>query len=291
MKIKRHVYGTPGLQNNLWRAIQSNRLPEKPHFQSFLAESQVEKIMNVEAVEQELSRHCRTRTMNFVQRLRTVVGEKRTLAQLAPEARRKLAEQICGELEDRSTTQPLEADALQSVNSVKAFRKILAILTLIGLPHRIQSFVDLGVCDQDLPLQFTRSKERACRGWTLRRNLDSEIPSAVLLEPEWTRHKIAKFEERQWSMLAPSFSHQTGKAVTILDFADNVILPFIFFKSFAQNTGSSCDLFKVQIHPDHHGSHKYEVSMILVHPWSDWCQRTNIVSISQGTLVSLLSND
>lgn len=175
------------------------------------------------------------------------------------------AKQICGELEHSSTTKQLENIKPETTTNLKTFRKIFAILTLIDLSNRISSFLERGVCDQDLPLRFEMSGTQPSMCWQLFRLSNSEIPLGSFPGSEWSTDSIEKFEERQWSMLAPSFAHGIKKTFAIRHFAGNVILPFTSCKSFEQRKGSSCKLFKVEIHRDHHDFQKFGVSILRVH--------------------------
>lgn len=261
--IKRRVY-PHRLQTILWAAIKKNqnRVRHKDHVRSFLAKSQIGEIIRVESVEQELSRFHRPRTQSLVRWLWKISGDNKIGP--SPEATRQLAEQICGEFDHSSTTKQLGNIKSETTTSLKSFRKILAILTLIDLSNEISSFVELGICDQDLPLTFEMSQTQSSKCWNLFRLPKSEMPLGCLPELEWSTDSIAKFEERQWSMLAPSFAHETKRTFAIQRFERDIILPFTSCKSFEQRKGSSCQLFKVEIHPDHHDFHKFGVSIIRV---------------------------
>lgn len=255
--IKRRIHPRH-LQTILWDAIEKNRMRHKDHVRSFLAERRIDEIIRVDSVEQELSRSHRDRTQSFRRRPRKIGGDTKTVP--SPQARRQLAEQICGDLENSSTTKPLENVKSETTTSVKTFRRIFAILTLIDMSNGVSSFVDQGVCDQDLPLTFEMSGIHPSRCWKLFRLSNIEIPSASLNEPEWSIDSIEKFKERQWSMLAPSFAHGTKKTTTILHFTRDVILPFTSCTSFERRKGASCELVKVKIHPDHHSFQEFGVS-------------------------------
>lgn len=260
--IKRRVHPRR-LQTILWDAIEKNRVRDKDHVRSFLADGRIEEIIRMESAEQKLSRSHRPRTQSWMRRLWKIGRDAKT--DPSPKARPRLAEQICGELEHSSATKQLENFKSETTTRLKTFRKILAILTLIDLSNRISSFVERGVCDQDLPLRFEMSGIQPSMCWQIFRLSNSKIPLGDFPDSERSTDSISKFEERQWSMLAPSFAHGTKKTFAIRHFSKDVILPFTSCKSFEQSKGSSCQLFKVDIHPDHHDFQKFGVSMLRVH--------------------------
>ncbi|KAK0715323.1 kinase-like domain-containing protein [Lasiosphaeris hirsuta] len=111
---------------------------------------------------------------------------------------------------------------LDDKKHAKSFRKILAILILIGKADRILDFVKAGIDDTKLPLQKLGDDRLFRLAWTWSEK-PSERPSSQevgvaekerptpKLEPiplfqSWERLEIEAFESAQWDTLAPFFS-------------------------------------------------------------------------------------
>ncbi|KAH8897355.1 kinase-like protein [Thozetella sp. PMI_491] len=129
----------------------------------------------------------------------------------------------------------------------KCFRKIFAILLLIGQPGAIWEFVNEGICDADLPLSHRLNATGSVASELTRKA--SPDHSIGCLE-DWNTRKRSQLERWQWKVLAPCFSRAEDGKVQHQHFEDKAILPFTYRKRV--NSGSHGEIFKIKIHPDHH---------------------------------------
>jgi hypothetical protein len=137
----------------------------------------------------------------------------------------------------------------------KSFRKIFAILLLIERPFRIWKFVDEAVCDADLPLMKVPRKNRP-GAFKLRRKNAPDVPLRCF--KRWKRSTVLRFEEWQWAMLAPFFAMGERKHVKHYILQLEVILPFTSWEKIGHGGGFG-QVFKANIHPDHHNFDDFEV--------------------------------
>ncbi|KAK3342156.1 hypothetical protein B0T25DRAFT_359992 [Lasiosphaeria hispida] len=89
--------------------------------------------------------------------------------------------------------------------TTKSYRKILAILVLIGKADSIVDFVKARVTDDRLPLQKLGIGRRFQLCFT-----DDHEP--IRLFQKWEDRDIEEFENKQWETLAPFFSAETKEA-------------------------------------------------------------------------------
>ncbi|CAM1502342.1 Fc.00g043260.m01.CDS01 [Cosmosporella sp. VM-42] len=131
-----------------------------------------------------------------------------------------------------------------------SFRKIFAILLLIGKPSKIVRFVEEGVSDDKLPLaKVTREHWRNSIDLHLKGFPEMPLRCFEAL----SRSQVVHFEKLQWSMLAPCFvlDAEWPRQVRHYDFKPDEIMPFTLWKQFG-NSGGYGQVFKTKIHPDHH---------------------------------------
>jgi len=130
-------------------------------------------------------------------------------------------------------------------------KKLFAILVLLDRPAFIQTFLDEGITDEDLPLSriettnnvhgslsFNYSHIRTCSG----------LPVNALRI--WESHAIEEFLRVQWMFLAPVFNF--GEEIKHYDLADNCVLPFIEDEERTNaKFGGYSHVWGVRIHPAH----------------------------------------
>jgi hypothetical protein len=133
------------------------------------------------------------------------------------------------------------------------FQQVFAILLSMGSLKKIWSFIEEQVTDADLPL----SKVRQDGVFQLRRRGDTQTPLKCLDK----QSDIIKFVTFQWLVLAPVFGEAVGKKVSHFKAAKSQILPFVLWEK-KDRRGGSGEVYRVEVHPDHHKFDKHEVSII-----------------------------
>lgn len=131
--------------------------------------------------------------------------------------------------------------------------KIFAILVMIEKPVYIESFIQRGISDTDLPL----SVEPVDESEEPQRDHPRSIPRECL--ERWSDLKRRGFKERQWSMIAPVFGRGERKNIPHCKFQPDRILPFTAFDKPTAEGGCG-QVHKVRIHPDHHLFNDFGVS-------------------------------
>lgn len=206
---------------------------------SFLPQGQLLKFVTQSSVEIELSRWKHIPHRSF--RTRRVPSGVQVEEQIS----------LAGATPARS-----QSDNVLPQDWGKTYRKIFAILLFVNRPSSIWSFVEESICDADLPLIKVSRTEGPQHLFDLRRRHDPELPLHCF--KQWKDRAIAKFEERQWIVLAPSFEKSDGKVTPHRKFAAEEILPFLSWKATPEEGGFG-QVYKVDIHPDHHAFKKTEV--------------------------------
>lgn len=149
----------------------------------------------------------------------------------------------------------------------QSFKKVFAILVLCEKPKAIPKFLEEEVSDQDLPLDKFTSSETSSNIFKLVRNGQS---AELECFQGWTDTAVWRFEEWQWTTLAPSFRRSEDRHVEHSVFEDQIALPFIQDSRFPADRspyqrlefdGGFSNVFKVRIHPDHHNFCKSGVSL------------------------------
>lgn len=162
----------------------------------------------------------------------TVAKElRRSYKRLAPNTIRMISQEVCG---------------------TRSFRKIFALLVLTHKLTDIRTFIRHDVADDDLPL--CKVPYQGVNIFQLARRGDSKSP--LICFKAWSPLDIWNFEEWQWTMLAPFFSHGEHKNIRHFVFPDQITLPFTLNSQYGEGSkaihGGFSTIFKVDIHPEHH---------------------------------------
>ncbi|KUI53533.1 hypothetical protein VP1G_10592 [Cytospora mali] len=161
----------------------------------------------------------------------------------------EIARKICGTTPEHGTQLP-------------RFKKIFTILVLCETPQAILPFMEEGVSDHDLPLRKIITAEGSPNIFNLARKGD---PSQLKCFDGWTSTSVWRFEEWQWTTMAPFFYHGRRKDVKHFILQDQVPLPFNTDSRFGSRElpyqrlefeGGFSKVFKVNIHPEHHDFYK-----------------------------------
>ncbi|KUI69218.1 hypothetical protein VM1G_05517 [Cytospora mali] len=161
----------------------------------------------------------------------------------------EIARKICGTTPGDGTQLP-------------RFKKIFTILVLCETPKDILKFMEDGVSDHDLPLQKIITTEGSPNIFNLARKGDR---GKLKCFDGWTSTSVWRFEEWQWTTMAPFFYHGRRKDVKHFILQDQVPLPFNTDSRFGSRElpyqrlefeGGFSNVFKVSIHPEHHDFYK-----------------------------------
>lgn len=140
----------------------------------------------------------------------------------------------------------------------RSYRKVFAILVLVGKVSSLPKLLEEEVSDLDLPLHPLGSEDS--EGLCRRGNKNTaNIPLRCFEYPLWSPSQILSFQEYQWKMLAPYFAQSTGGDVKHYPLEDQHILPFPIGddKQYTEDqqagkVGGFGKVFMVRIHKDHH---------------------------------------
>ncbi|RDW56476.1 hypothetical protein BP5796_13117 [Coleophoma crateriformis] len=146
-----------------------------------------------------------------------------------------LAAEICRDTQTMRNGKP----------AIQSFRKVFAVLLLVGKAASIRGFIDEDVGDLDLPLiKITHRNRRAilCRS--------DKRP--LLCTETWGSFDTAEFVEKQWRLLAPYFNQDTPNKAKHFRFEPNHVLPFLHQDSNEVKEGAYGRVYMVRIHPQHH---------------------------------------
>lgn len=241
------------LQDQLFGAIKGSWSYDHPR--GFLPKGQLSGLVTQTAVEMELSKYEAS--------LRKRLQIWKPPADIQTEAR-----SICGGVEHGLASDTEDEQHARHVQqpSEKSYRKIFAILLLIERPSRIRSFVEEGVCDADLPLVNVPRTNGLPGPFRLRRkNACSCCPLRCFRG--WGGSTVARFEQSQWMVLAHSFARSKRKRDPDYKLQPEIIMPFTSWKKAAPRGGFG-QVYRVEIHPDHHAFPNDEVGLpccYLVH--------------------------
>ncbi|TVY81366.1 Serine/threonine-protein kinase dkf-1 [Lachnellula suecica] len=123
----------------------------------------------------------------------------------------------------------------------------------------IQSFVDNGITDKDLP--FSRAWDESETGFVLCKSehqltcgLEDHRLCGVEIISGWPQRQRNEFDRIQWFFQAPEFRRRRGK-IPHFNLPENVVMPFT--EDYEQNpnwfrTGGYSQVWAVRIHPAHH---------------------------------------
>jgi len=159
---------------------------------------------------------------------------------------RAYAKRICEEREIDDKSPP----------TIKSFKKIFVVLTLVEKTSSIIKFLEEDINDLDLPLiKIEKSRNRF--------DLQASRKPGEVLEcfRNWSQSKVQAFEEWQWTTISPFFHKGEYRDVRHFRLQDSVLLPFTSDSRRQRGTenefpteivGGQGRVFKANIHPDHH---------------------------------------
>lgn len=149
----------------------------------------------------------------------------------------------------------------------KPFRKIFALLALVGKLVDIDRFLSEGVSDDVLPLRTLSQPDSTI--FQLGRKVggpNAEIQALHCMD-EWNISAMLMFEDWQWATLAPRFRGGERKNVDHVDLESRRPLPFLNDSRYELGSetikGGYSTVFKVDIHPDHHTFRGLQVGVPL----------------------------
>ena len=243
-----HESGSGSLQSKLWDAVCHNTLGGW-----YLPCNELIRIVNKSAVKDELRQCEKSFTKSLKRRIKTLSlqGEPDELETEIDEIARRVCGCSTADTNLRSTKRQAEANnpkgqRLQQEEDM-GFRKIMAILILIGRPHKIRSLLKKnkeGFCDTHLPVTTLLTPQNPFRSFELSRENDPDTPLSCFRK--WNKVAMADFKHAQWIVLAPHF--RPGDCEK---YHANAILPFTSCIKHAEGGGTSW-VYKVEIHPYHH---------------------------------------
>lgn len=199
--------------------------------------------------------------------------------------RAELQQQCRGTLDAETIeahTQKICGGAAAGGRHVPSMKKIFAILVLCEMLPAITRFISEDVTDRDLPLRKVprRGGVRSRRNmFSLCRRGDRQGAARPLgCFDDWSALATIKFEEWQWTTLAPFFHRSRRGNVGHFTFQDQIPLPFTADSRYGYGDeeedgdegsvtspdeveGGFSSVFRVDIHPQHHGFGGYKVIM------------------------------
>ncbi|KAF2500443.1 kinase-like protein [Lophium mytilinum] len=162
----------------------------------------------------------------------------------------EVASKICGDFQYYEVSSDTEDEHLKMPSRQKSYRKIFAILLLLERSHRISSFVEEGVCDADLPLALSKPR-KPFKLEMRRKNAAPESPPCRCFK-KWRSSTISRFEETQWTFLAPYFAPKGRRRVSHYRLQPQTVLPFTSY-NIAAPPGGNGQVYRVEIPSDQHG--------------------------------------
>lgn len=153
-----------------------------------------------------------------------------------------------------------------SARNKAKFKKIFAILILCEKPEAIQQFLEENVSDRDLPLRKIVTSDNLPNIFKLERR---ESRGELGCFRGWSSAAIWRFEEWQWTTMAPFFHHGKRREIKHFILQDQAPLPFNTDSRFVSGEhahhrlelgGGFSNVFKVSMHPEHHDLYKPGVS-------------------------------
>jgi hypothetical protein len=207
--------------------------------EGFMPRGKLEKLINVRAVERELAR----------------------ITHLVPNSRttKSWAELICGDPSSVCAICSVKSEAETGASPVRTYRKIFAMLVRMDKVNSIFKFIEEEVSDEELPLmQYIPPEETQGNSIQLRRKNGATRPLKCF--DGWKDKSVRHFFRDQWEMVSPFFAQGEHCNVRHYQLADADILPFTYDSHDEQGSngpgllerGGFGEVFKVQIHPDHH---------------------------------------
>jgi serine/threonine protein kinase len=211
------------LQKNI---ISAFKRTQTSHGQSqeFLPEGDLYKLINPLSVGQEL---------------RNSLGQMHTLTSIDSFTRK-----ICGE------TQVLWGGK----RKIRTYRKIFALLVIVGTTASTPFFLEKAVSDLNLPLQPLPPGDDNNYG-----TAESIDALDYFEDLNWSPIQVRTFQEYQWKMLAPFFAKGKHGDVIHYPLLEQHILPFLSTSGAERNaekSGGFARVAMVRIHEAHHDFHE-----------------------------------
>lgn len=149
-------------------------------------------------------------------------------------------------------TWSMEQVVVKGKVKLKSFRKIFAILVLMGKSHWIIRFLEVNVSDLDLPLIPKRKKEgRRILALNRRGSVIPDTQYRNIFE-DWGPSDFINFDNHQWKVLSPFFSHGNDGQTNHYILENEHILPFMNHDESAEFQGGFAKVMMVGIHSDHY---------------------------------------
>lgn len=211
------------LQKKIINAFQQTRTSHGQS-QEFLPEGDLFKLINPLSVSQEL-RHS--------------LGQTYPLASIDG-----FTKKVCGETQ-------IHWDGRKKI---RTYRKIFALLVLVGATASTPIFLDQEVSDLNLPLHPVPEKYDDDLGAS-----GSDDQFYFLEELNWAPIQIRTFQDYQWKMLAPFFAKGKHGDVMHYPLLERHILPFLLpsdAERQAEKAGGFAKVSMVRIHDAHHNFHE-----------------------------------
>lgn len=155
-------------------------------------------------------------------------------------------------------------------STATCFRKIFAILVMIGKTPAIFKFLGEKVNDSDLPLTacYVSSNNVQISDFRRVRKGHGKVRVECFSEG-WSKIAMKSFEEWQWRTLAPIFE-QSDEDKSVSHYyspTGRITLPFIYGSGISgrraeEVEGGGGRVTKVRIHPDHHSFHYKDVGTL-----------------------------
>ncbi|OIW27242.1 hypothetical protein CONLIGDRAFT_645529 [Coniochaeta ligniaria NRRL 30616] len=136
------------------------------------------------------------------------------------------------------------------------YRKLFAILILIGRPEDIVLFIRHGVDDSKLPLI---SIVRPGTDRTVYLCLQQSPQHPLHFLKQWSSDDCSVFDREQWAMIAPYFAKGNGGQALSYELHEKAVLPWIRVNRY-HDLRQSYHVTNVEIHPHHHEFHDYLLS-------------------------------
>ncbi|RSL98872.1 hypothetical protein CEP52_010065 [Fusarium oligoseptatum] len=142
----------------------------------------------------------------------------------------------------------LKGPEIELANKAKAYRKIFAVLILLGREDAIRCFLEAGIDDGHLPFRILQSDPDGSPQVHSETKPDKTFNHFFGLD----RRETAMFMERQWSLLAPSLfdDDMVPRKAPPLALHPETILPFTSTELF--NSGAYSKVYRVRIHESYH---------------------------------------
>lgn len=158
-------------------------------------------------------------------------------------------DELIGVVKQICEDQPIPSGSQKA--KYKSFRKVFAILVLLGKEEAIQDFIKEDISDQDLPLRVLGEYDKYV---ARRKSKDTVLNS---FKNGWSDLLLDSFDNYQWWITAPYFYQKrkgSQRKPRFFEFHDSVILPFIEDneRETEDGLGGFSNVWQVKIHDAHH---------------------------------------